>query len=46
MRLKFYTKEGKKIYTLNSSHEGKETKEAHYKFIKMKDASEKDYNNS
>lgn len=45
MKLKFYIKDGKKIYTLKGSYESKETKDAHYKFIKMKDASEKDYNN-
>jgi hypothetical protein len=39
MKLKFYTNsEGKKIYTLNEEKEGSKTNEAHYKFIKIRDA--------
>ncbi len=36
MKLRYYLdKKGNKIYTLK---EGKDTKEAHYKFIKLKNA--------
>ena len=39
MKLKFYiNSEGKKIYTLNEEVENKKTNEAHYKFIKIRDA--------
>ncbi len=39
MKLKFYIdKEGKKIYTLKESIDNKKTEEAHYKFIKVKNA--------
>jgi hypothetical protein len=39
MKLKFYTNsEGKKIYTLNEEMKGNKTNEAHYKFIKIRDA--------
>jgi len=42
MLLKFYINEkNEKVYTLKGSIEGKPTQEAHYKFIKFKDASEK-----
>ena len=34
-KLKVYEKEGKKTYTLKSEISGKETKSAHYKFIKL-----------
>jgi len=34
MKLRFYEKEGKKIYTLKEKVDSKPTKEAHYKFIK------------
>ena len=34
MMLKYYIKDGKKIYTLKLEIEGQKTKEAHYKFIK------------
>ncbi len=38
MKLKYYVNEkGEKVYTLNES---KETKDAHYKFIKFKDVKE------
>ena len=36
MLLKYYINEKKKkVYTLKEKHEGKETIEAHYKFIKF-----------
>lgn len=39
MKLKFYiNSEGKKIYTLHEEIQGKKTSEAHYKFIKIRDA--------
>ena len=35
MKLKFFlNKEGKKIYTLKETADGKKTSDAHYKFIK------------
>lgn len=37
MKLKFYISGDEKKYTLKSSVSGKETKQAHYKFIKLKD---------
>lgn len=37
MKLRFYiNSEGKKIYTLKQKIDGKETKNAHYKFIRAK----------
>ncbi|MEK6878335.1 MAG: hypothetical protein AABY22_01935 [Nanoarchaeota archaeon] len=41
MKLKFYIKDNKKIYTLKQTIDGKETKDAHYKFLKFKDVSNK-----
>jgi len=38
MKLKFYTKENKKIYTLKENINDQKTKDAHYKFIKIRDA--------
>lgn len=39
MKLKFYiNSEGKKIYTLEEEITGKKTNDAHYKFIKIRDA--------
>jgi hypothetical protein len=39
MKLRFYiNSEGKKIYTLNDEINNQKTKEAHYKFIKIRDA--------
>ncbi len=39
MKLKYYmNSEGKKVYTLKESIEENETTEAHYKFIKIRDA--------
>ena len=38
-KLKFYiNKEGKKIYTLKEEISGIKTEEAHYKFVKVRDA--------
>jgi hypothetical protein len=34
MKLRYFLKNGKKIYTLKEKTENKETKDAHYKFIK------------
>jgi hypothetical protein len=45
MKLNFYTdSEGKKIYTLNEEVNNKKTNEAHYKFIKIRDAPKSDIN--
>ena len=38
MKLKFFIKNNKKIYTLNEKIDNKKTKEAHYKFLNLKDA--------
>lgn len=39
MKLKFYTsKEGNKIYTLKEEINNEPTKDAHYKFVKAKNA--------
>jgi hypothetical protein len=39
MKLKFYiNSDGKKIYTLKDSVNNQKTKDAHYKFIKIRDA--------
>ncbi len=39
MKMKFYeNSEGKKIYTLEEENQGKKTDDAHYKFIKIRDA--------
>jgi hypothetical protein len=43
MKLKFYTdSEQKKIYTLKEEINGQKTKDAHYKFIKIRDAPRSD----
>lgn len=43
MILKFYINEkGEKVYTLKGSNNGKQTEEAHYKFIKLRDNQNKD----
>jgi hypothetical protein len=45
MKLKYYiNSEGKKIYTLKDNVENKKTFDAHYKFIKIKDAPKSDIN--
>lgn len=39
MKLKFYiNSEGEKIYTLEEEINNNKTKEAHYKFLKIRDA--------
>ena len=39
MKLKFYTnKEGGKVYTLKEKIDNEQTKDAHYKFVKVKNA--------
>lgn len=39
MKLKFFlNSEGKKIYTLKQEINRQKTKDAHYKFVKVKDA--------
>lgn len=38
MKLRYHiNKEDRKIYTLKEKIEGKETKDAHYKFLNLKD---------
>jgi len=45
MKLLFYIdSSGKKVYTLHEEIEGKKTNEAHYKFIKIRDAPKSDIN--
>ncbi len=34
--LKYYKEENKKIYTLKSEHNKEPTKDAHYKFVRIK----------
>ena len=41
MKLKFFLKDGKKIYTLKEEHNGQVTKDAHYKFIKIRSEEDK-----
>ena len=36
MKLKYYEKDGKKVYTLKDKINSNPTKDAHYKFIKIK----------
>jgi len=36
MKLRFYLKDGKKIYTLKEEIDGQKTKDAHYKFVRKK----------
>lgn len=38
MKLKYFLKNNKKIYTLCEERENQKTKDAHYKFIKIRDA--------
>lgn len=39
MKLKFYiNKSGEKVYTLKNGVENQKTKDAHYKFLKLRDA--------
>lgn len=35
-KLKFYIKNNKKVYTLKENVDGRPTKDAHYKFIRIK----------
>lgn len=45
MKLKFYiNSEGKKVYTLHEELNGEKTNEAHYKFIRIRDAPKSDIN--
>jgi hypothetical protein len=37
-RLRFFVKDNNKTYTLKESVDGKPTQDAHYKFIKIKNA--------
>jgi len=36
MKLRYYIKDKKKIYTLKDKIDGKQTEDAHYKFVKIK----------
>ena len=38
MKLKFFLNKGKKEYTLKEEIDGEKTKDAHYKFINVRDA--------
>ncbi len=38
MKLKYFLKENKKTYTLKEEINGEKTKDAHYKFVKVRDA--------
>ena len=42
MKLKFFLKGDKKSYTMKDKQENQETKPAHYKFIKIRDAPKSD----
>lgn len=44
MKLRYYidSAKGKKVYTLNEEVDNKKTNEAHYKFIKIRDAPKSD----
>ena len=42
MKLKFYLKDNKKVYTLKEEVDSKKTQDAHYKFIKIKSKAEID----
>lgn len=45
MNLKYYIdSEGKKVYTLKEEINNQKTKDAHYKFIKIRDAPPSDVN--
>ena len=45
MKLKFYNKDNKKVYTLKEKIGNEKTKDAHYKFLKIRDVKEKDLYN-
>ena len=36
MKLKYYLKDNKKVYTLKNNLSNTQTKDAHYKFVKIK----------
>lgn len=38
MKLRFFIKDNKKVYTMKENIDNSETKSAHYKFVKIKDA--------
>ncbi len=38
MKLKFFLQNNKKIYTLKEEIDDKKTKDAHYKFVKIRNA--------
>ena len=38
MKLKFFLKDNKKNYTLKEEVDGQKTKDAHYKFVRIRDA--------
>lgn len=42
MKLKYYIKDNEKIYTLKDNINNIKTKDAHYKFIKIKSLKEKE----
>ena len=44
MKLKYYIKDGKKVYTLKGFIDGKPTKDAHYKYIRIKNSTEEQQN--
>ncbi|MDP1695422.1 MAG: hypothetical protein Q8L29_00740 [archaeon] len=43
-KLRYHLKDGKKIYTLKESVDDVQTKDAHYKFIKIRGIKEKALN--
>jgi len=42
MKLKYYIKDNKKVYTLKDSANNIKTKDAHYKFVKIKSVKSSD----
>ncbi len=42
MKLKYYIKDNKKVYTLKDFVDGKPTKDAHYKFVRITNSVEKE----
>lgn len=40
MKLKFYKKEGKKVYTMKETIKDQKTQDAHYKYIKIRSSAE------
>ena len=43
MKLKYYKKDKEKIYTMKEEIDGIKTEDAHYKFIKIKDAPKRNH---